>query len=126
MELRDYFENTSGHGVLSTADADGNVDAALYGRPHVMDDGSVAFIMNDRLSHSNLRTNPHAVYLFIEETPSDGKRWSGKRLYLTKTGENTDSDLIHSLRRHTREDDSGKTKYLVTFSVDRIRPLTGD
>ncbi|HPI23199.1 MAG TPA: pyridoxamine 5'-phosphate oxidase family protein, partial [Spirochaetota bacterium] len=45
MDLKDYFETRQGTGVLATADAQGNVDAALYSRPHVMDDGTVAFIM---------------------------------------------------------------------------------
>lgn len=32
-ELKDYFENTTGVGILSTASADGRVDAAVYSRP---------------------------------------------------------------------------------------------
>ena len=38
MNLHDYFENTTGTGVLATADSSGNVNAAIYARPHVMDD----------------------------------------------------------------------------------------
>ncbi|MRR38874.1 pyridoxamine 5'-phosphate oxidase family protein, partial [bacterium] len=67
MDLRDYFENAKGKGVMSTADASGVLTAAVYARPHVMDDGTVAFIMADRLTHKNLESNPHAVYLFLEE-----------------------------------------------------------
>jgi hypothetical protein len=36
-----------------------------------MDDDTVAFIMAERLSHENLKKNPHAVYLFME----DGEHW---------------------------------------------------
>jgi len=50
MELKEYFENTEGSGILSTADSDGKVDAAIYARPHFMDDGTVALIMRDRLT----------------------------------------------------------------------------
>jgi hypothetical protein len=42
MELKDYFENTKGLGVLSTADNHGKVNSAIYSRPHVMEDGSLA------------------------------------------------------------------------------------
>lgn len=35
MKLDDYFENTNGVGVLSTADDKGKVNAAIYGRPHL-------------------------------------------------------------------------------------------
>jgi hypothetical protein len=53
MNLRNYFENTKGVGVLATADADRKVNAAVYARPHFLDpedDESLAFIMNERLS----------------------------------------------------------------------------
>ena len=62
MDLRDYFESTKGVGVLSTANAEGKVDAAIYARPHVMDDGSIALIMHDKLSHHNLKSNPHVSF----------------------------------------------------------------
>ena len=61
MDLKTYFENTKGVGVLATADKDGKVDAALYSRPHFMEDGTIALIMNDRLTHYNLTSNPHAA-----------------------------------------------------------------
>jgi len=39
MSISEYFENTKGTGVLATADSEGKVDAAIYARPHVMEDG---------------------------------------------------------------------------------------
>jgi hypothetical protein len=42
MDLKDYFEKTSGLGVLATADSNGLVDMAVYARPNVMEDGVVA------------------------------------------------------------------------------------
>ena len=70
MNLREYFENAKGTGVLATADADGKVNVAIYSRPHFLteDDQQVSFIMNDRLSHDNVEANSHAAYLFVEET----------------------------------------------------------
>ena len=41
MELKAYFEDAQGFGLLSTADKDGKVDAAVYSRPHFMDDGTM-------------------------------------------------------------------------------------
>lgn len=94
MKLSEYFEKNKGIGVLSTADSSGKVNAAIYGRPHFMDEETVAFIAADRLTHANLQTNPHAVYLFKE----DG-RYEGQRLYLTKTREEKDSPLIDEISR---------------------------
>jgi hypothetical protein len=121
MELKDYFENNAGTGVLSTADAGGHVDAALYSKPHFMDDGTIAFIMNDRLSHRNLQENPKAAYLFMA---GGGKR-EGIRLYLEKTGEEENSGLIEKLRRHGKSEDDGPGKrlFLVYFRIEKTRPL---
>ncbi|MFZ0134242.1 MAG: pyridoxamine 5'-phosphate oxidase family protein, partial [Desulfobacterales bacterium] len=58
MTLAEYFENTEGFGVLATADSDGKVDAAVYARPHFLEDGTIAMIMRERLTHHNLQSNP--------------------------------------------------------------------
>ena len=65
QEMHDYFENTTGNGVLATADAQGKVNQAVFSRPHVMEDGTAAFIMPHRLTHKNLQENPYAAYLFM-------------------------------------------------------------
>ena len=124
MDLGEYFEKNEGLGVLATADAQGNVDAAIYARPNVMDEGTVAFIMADRLSYRNLSGNPKAAYLFVEK----GQGYNGKRLYLTKTGEQTDQQVIDSMRRRDRpvyQSDKGKSR-LVHFKVEKVRALVGD
>jgi len=124
MNLYEYFENTEGTGVLATADSNGNVDAAIYARPHVIDEETVAFIMNERLSYKNVCSNPKAAYLFLEETAS----YKGKRLYLTKIKEETDREVIDSMRRRKTEkyQEGDSKKYLVYFRVDKIRALTGE
>ena len=124
MNLSDYFENTQGTSILATSNSEGQVDLAIYSRPHVTDEDTVAFIMRDRLSHENLQSNPHAAHMFIEKTEG----YKGKRLYLTRLREETDPEIIDSLRRKERKADS-KTKeksFLVYFKVDKIRPLIGD
>lgn len=123
MDLREYFENTKGFGVLSTADKQGNVDAAIYSRPHVMEDGTIASIMRDRLTHENLKTNPKAVYLFLEE----GEGYRGKRLFLTKIREEQDSDLINEICRRCYPNDLQvkDPQFLVIFSIDKELPLIG-
>ena len=105
MKIKDYFENTKGLGVLSTADNHGKVNSAIYSRPHVMEDGSLAFIMRDRLTHTNTELNSHAVYLFREDSPE----YNGKRLYLTKIREEQDPGLIDSLSRRRYPADKDRT-----------------
>jgi len=129
MSLKDYFENAKGVGVLATADADGKVNVAVYARPHFLGregEDTPTFIMNERLSYANILANPHAAYLFMEETGG----YVGKRLFLTKKREETDPERIQSVRRRNLPpdcDEGGtKKKFLVHFSVDGIRPLIGN
>jgi hypothetical protein len=122
MDLKTYFENARGLGVLATADSQGKVDVAIYARPHAVDEKTISLIMGDRLSHQNLQSNPHAAYLFVE----DGPGHKGHRLELTKLREDTSPELIAATRRKARdrsEDDAAR--FLVYFSVDKIRPAAG-
>jgi hypothetical protein len=125
MDLFAYFEKTEGTGILATADSDGMVDMAIYARPEVVGDLTIAFVMKERLSHQNLRTNPHAAYMFIEK----GQGYKGQRLYLTKLREETNTSVIEEFIKRQPEiaeagDDSNK--YLVYFHVDNIWPLVGE
>jgi hypothetical protein len=129
MSLGEYFENVEGIGILSTADAEGNVDSAIYARPHVLDENTVAFIMGDHLSHDNIESNPHAAYLFLEQGQGEGPGGhNGLRLYLTRTGEETDPRKIDAVRRKDRKEEqyAGTKKFLVHFKVDQARRLVGD
>jgi len=119
--LKDYFENTKGMGVMATADKEGKVDAAIYSRPHFLEDGSIAFIMRDRLTHHNLQSNPYAAYLFREEGPG----YNGKRLNLRKVREEENIELIKSLSRREYKDEKPGSRFLVVFQVDKVLPLIG-
>lgn len=124
MNLKNYFSDNNGIGILSTADAEGKVDAAIYARPQVMEDGTLAMIMRDRLSHRNLLENPHAVYLFIESTPG----YQGVRVFLKKIGEDDNQELIEKLTRRSltpAEDKAKGPKFIVYFEVARVLRLIG-
>jgi len=124
MGLAEYFENIKGLGVLATSDADGNVDIAVYSRPYIIDEKTIAFSMLERLSYSNIQSNPKAAYMFIEQ----GEGYSGKRLHLTRAGEEKDPQRIEEIKKqHTRiRGPDEKIRHLVYFTVDKIRPLVGD
>ena len=124
MDIQEYFNKTRGTGFLATASAKGEVDIAVYSRPHVMDDGTLAFIMRDRLTHSYLQENDYATFAFIE----NGGGHSGLRLFMKKTGEDDDKELIAGMtRRHlTPEEDAARgPKFIVYFQVEKILTLVG-
>ncbi len=126
MDMKKYFEEAEGFGVLSTADKEGRVDSAVYAKPHVIDENTVAFVTGEKLTHANLQDNPYAVYLFREESPG----YSGKRLYLKKERESADPAEV---KRACKEawpaaDAAGyceRGKYIVYFRVEKILPLVG-
>ncbi len=125
-DIRDYFEKTDGVGILATADFSGQVNAAVYERPNVMDDETVAFIMPDHLTHKDLTSNPHASYLFMEA----GGHANGVRLYLTRVKEEMDSESICKMleQKHYSVPDIEKNNplFLVFFHIDRTRKLVED
>jgi len=126
MKLKKYFESKKGLGVLSTTDEKGKVNAAVYSKPHVIDDSHVAFIMADRLTHANTIKNPCAIFLFKE----DGSGYKGKRLYLKKQSETEDQELIAATCKieyagRICEPRYLRKTFLVTFKVESVLPLLG-
>lgn len=121
MNLTDYFAEKKGFGVISTSNDRGEVNSAVYAKPHVMGTNSIAFIMRDRLSRANLQSNSHANYMFIEH----GHGFSGVRLSLTMTGEEYDKEKIDALARRSYGDDGEDKRCLVSFRVDKVLALIG-
>jgi len=122
MKLGEYFESSKGRGVLATADKDGRVDLAMYARPYFIDDTTVTFIMAEKLTHENLKSNPYAAYLFSEEE----QKYQGKRLYLKKTREEKNPDLITKICRkcdYSRYETNDR--YVVYFKIEKVLPLIG-
>lgn len=124
MDLRSYFANTAGTGILTTVNAEGQVNAAIYAKPTVGDDDTLTFNMLSRLSYANIQSNPKAAYLFVE--PGQGHR--GARLYLTKLSEQEVPEPTERMKRkYPRVFKHGELdKHVVCFRVDRIRPLVDD
>lgn len=127
MDLKEYFGNTKGLGVLSTADEKGKVNAAIYSRPHVIDVKRVAFIMSDKLTHANIGKNPSAAFLFKAEGPG----YEGVRIYLKKESETSDAKVVEGTCKREYpgpycEPYYLKNSFLVTFTVEAILPLVGE
>jgi hypothetical protein len=124
MTLNDYFEKTKGIGIMSTADRDGKVTTAIYSKPRVLEDNNIVFIMRERLTYHNLKSNPHAAFMFIEEDAG----YEGIRLFLKKIREDNNPEIIAKMTRRslTPEEDKQKgPKHLVIFRVEKILQLIG-
>lgn len=121
MKLSEYLENKRGVGILSTANNEGEVNAAVYARPHVIASDRVAFIMRERLSRANLKKNLHAHYMFLEE----GTKSRGIRLHLDMLEETDDPQLIKVLSRRSNQSSDGEHRFLVTFRVRKALSVLG-
>ncbi len=131
MNLKSYFEQHEGVGILATCDPNTFVDVAVYAKPLVVDRTTVAFVMRQRLSHQNVKEHFRAAYMFIEKTQEykTCEDYKGIRLYLTLQREEINQSVIEEMHKkdpciYPEEDDS--EKYLVFFSVSHVRPLAGD
>ena len=123
MEWKEYFEKKSGMGFLATANSKGEVDIAVYSKPKVMDDGTLACGMADRLTHANLSENPHAVYAFNEGG------FQGKRIFIEKVREETEGPLLEGIRKEADKmvgpGVGDLVKFVVYFRVKKDLPLVG-
>ena len=124
MNLDEYFDKVDGTGILATANIDGKVDLAIYAKPIVVNDKTVAFVMRERLSHQNVRHNPNAAYMFIEK-----QGIKGVRLYLSMIREETNTSVVEKIIKQHPEicpsvDEANK--YFVHFKVERARELVGE
>jgi hypothetical protein len=122
MKLEEYFESTKGRGILATADKSGKVNLAFYARPHFVDDKTVAFIMAEKLTHENLKSNLWAAYLFTEEV----QKYQGKRLYLKKIKEVEDPDLVDRIcRKCDYSHYETGNRFVVYFNIEKVLQLIG-
>ena len=123
MDWKEYFEKKTGMRFLATANSKGEVDIAVYSKPKVMDDGTLACGMADRLTHANLSENPHAVYAFNEGG------FQGKRIFIEKVREETEGPLLEGIRKEADKmvgpGVGDLVKFVVYFRVKKDLPLVG-
>jgi hypothetical protein len=123
----DYFNKSPRIGTLSTADGAGNVDAAVFGSPRMIDEKTVVMGLGENRTYANLRENPHAVFLIVEPAGAAITDWKGVRVYL-EVRELADSgslfdDLKRGIASVLGEEAAGMIHAAVRFEVTGVRPL---
>lgn len=122
MDLKNYFNETKGYGIISTSDSEGIVNSAIYATPHFLKDGEVSFIARDRLTKANLDQNSWASYLFMEKENTT----RGLRLRLRLVSKSSDQEEIDNLsRRKSTSQNIFEKRFLLSFKVERIISLLG-
>lgn len=120
--LADIF-SCEGFGVIATSSRTGFVNTAVYSRPHIIDETTLAWGMTDGRTLINIRENPHASYIFRQgDFGYDGVRLGLKLLRIEEEG-----SMLTSIRENTAVVASPAAalavRHVACFEVVEIRPL---
>lgn len=125
-KLMDYFNKQPRIGLLSSANKEGKVDAAIFGSPMMLDEKTVVMGLGENRTFEYLQENPNAVYTIVEqgETIMD---WKGLRVYLKMKEYATSGETLETYKKQVAkvagEDAAAMIHATVTFEVAEIRPL---
>ena len=138
--LMEYFNKGPRLGVLSTSSNDGQVDSAVFGSPHMIDEKTVLVATAKNRTFANLLENPNAVYIIIErrsdspteenmnmEPGSSVMDWKGIRVYMKMKEYNTSGEMLEMIRSQAANfvgEEAAKMIYAaMTFEIYEVRPL---
>lgn len=119
QELRQYFKETKGSGVLVTSDSQGKVDALVFPKPIIDENGYIVFISQDAVLSKNLKENPRALFVFTEYTKPN----KGIRLELVKSHEDYETEIRYSLKHQEFSKKNSATRFLYFFKLENKLPL---
>jgi hypothetical protein len=126
-ELMDYFNKQPRLATLSTADKNGNVNAAYFGSPRMVDEKTIVMGSGTNKSLANLRENPNAVFLVME--PGESLTgWKGVRIYVKMSDCQTSGPELETIRaaiaEKTGPEIANKMIHAaLKFQITDIRPL---
>ena len=125
-EIFDIVNKPGRVGVLSTADKNGQPNAAYFGSPRLMEDGSVLLGLGNNRSLKNLEENRLAVLFCVTESPV-AFNTPGYRLYLKVRRIQKEGPLLEGVKKtiteHAGPDAAKMIVAAVEFDVTETRPL---
>lgn len=138
--LMEYFNKGPRLGVLSTSSNDGQVDSAVFGSPHMIDEKTVLVATAKNRTFTNLLENPNAVYIIIERCSDSPKEenmnmepgssvmdWKGIRVYMKIKEYKTSGEMLEMIRSQAANfvgEEGAKMIYAaMTFEIYEVRPL---
>ena len=120
-QLREFFQ-MDGIGIIGTSDLHGWTNMAIYSPPIITDENLLVFGATERLTYKNIKENPRAMFMFIQDGTWNGVRI---RLYLVKDEES--GDMLERIRDRFRSMGynslASQIKHALYFRIEEIRPL---
>jgi hypothetical protein len=98
-ELMALFNKHSRIGILATSNKLGDVNAAVFGSPQMIDENTVVMGIGQNRSFRNLQRNPKAVFIVVEPGESAAD-WRGARVYLEAAEMETGGDFFDQIKRN--------------------------
>ena len=126
QKLLEIFNKRPRIGTLSTANAQGDVNVAVFGSPQMIDENTVVMGMGENRSFRNLRENPKAVFIVLEpgETVMD---WKGARVYLEALAIETGGGFYDMIRdniaKAAGEQAAKMIHAAIRFKITEVRPI---
>lgn len=138
--LMEYFNKGPRLGVLSTSSNDGQIDSAVFGSSHMIDEKTVLVATAKNRTFANLLENPNAVYIIIEKCSDSPKEenmnmepgssvmdWKGIRVYMKMKDYKTSGEMLEMIRSQAANfvgEEGAKMIYAaMTFEIYEVRPL---
>ena len=125
-QVMEMFNRKTRIGALATANKMGDVNAAVFGSPRMIDQETIIMAIGDNRTYENLMENPKASFIVIEpgESPTE---WKGARLYLQVDTYERYGELLDSFRENIRKVAGNKSADAIVaairFKVTDVRPL---
>ncbi len=125
-QVMEMFNKKTRIGALATTNKNGDVNAAVFGSPRMIDQDTVIMAIGDNRSFRNLQENPKASFIVVEpgDSPTD---WKGVRLYLEVESFERYGELLDSFREKIRKVAGNKSANAIIaairFKVKNVRPL---
>jgi predicted pyridoxine 5'-phosphate oxidase superfamily flavin-nucleotide-binding protein len=125
-KVMEMFNRKTRIGALATTDKNGDVNAAVFGSPRMIDEDTVIMAIGDNRSFRNLQENPKASFIVIEPGGAPAE-WKGARLYLEvasfeRYGETLDS-FRENIRKIAGEKSANAIVAAIRFKITDVRPL---
>ncbi|UCF58182.1 MAG: pyridoxamine 5'-phosphate oxidase family protein [Deltaproteobacteria bacterium] len=113
-------------GALATANKLGDVNAAVFGSPQMIDENTVVMGIGENRSFRNLQRNPKAVFIVMEpgESMMD---WKGARVYLEAVDMETDGEFYNQVKQGIAKvagpQAAEAIHAAIRFKITEVRPL---
>jgi hypothetical protein len=125
-EVMQLFNKRPRIGSLSTANAKGEVNVAVFGSPQMIDENTVVMGIGRNRSFRNLQENPKAAFIVVEPGKST-MEWKGARVYLEAVAIETAGGFFDQIKENIEKaagkGASGMIHAAVRFRITEVRPI---